>query len=339
MTDLGTGPLRPETDLRFGRVELCLRDPDRTNELLVNRYGFDTGLDVGSADLRLHHLGDVEVRVRTLGDARVSRHAAMHGDTVSDVEILCSDPDETIRRARTADVEVLEYDGIVSIDMTGERTLCHTVGTLEPAPTSRRSESHIDHIALCLPHGTSDELASRYEQVFGFTRLEIGDCAEVGVDVAGMRSIVVRSGQAATIVLTEPSVPNRGGQTQRFVDRHGGPGVQHVALAFRDLCAAVTERRDRGVEFLDAPPGYYRDARRRLAGAELPWERIEELQILVDADDRGLLMQVFARPLTDNGAFFFELIQRAGAVGFGANNVRALFEATERAEINDSEDL
>lgn len=332
-------PTQVGTDLRFGRVELCVRDPDRVERLLVDRYRFTPSPTSGSTDIRLPRLGDVEVRVRPLADAGARRHVEMRSDMVSDVEILCPDPGETIRRARDADVDVVENDGIACVDMTGGRTLCHTVHPLDARPTSPRLASHLDHIALCLPHGTSDALATTYEQVFGFERVEIGDCAEVGVDVAGMRSIVVRAGRAATIVLTEPAVPEHGGQTQRFVDRHGGPGVQHIAVACRDLCAAVSERRDLGVEFLDAPPGYYREAHRRLADAEMPWERIEELQVLVDADDRGLLMQVFARPLTDNGAFFFEFIQRAGAVGFGANNVRALFEAMERAATTDSEDV
>ena len=187
--------------------------------------------------------------------------------------------------------------------------------------------------SACLT-GAGDQLAATYEHVFGFERLDVSECAEIGNDVAGMRSIVVRSGASATIVLTEPSTADGGGQTKRFVDRHHAPGVQHLALGVTDICAAVATSRDRGVRFLDTPPGYYADARHRLNGTGLPWGRLEELQILADADERGLLLQVFARPLTEDGGFFFEFIQRAGAVGFGANNVRALFDLVEHAEAN-----
>lgn len=52
-------------------------------------------------------------------------------------------------------------------------------------------------------------------------------------------------------------------------------------------------------------------------------------EFLVDADHDGMLFQLFTRPLTDRQTFFFEFIQRAGATGFGANDVRALFEAVQ----------
>lgn len=40
------------------------------------------------------------------------------------------------------------------------------------------------------------------------------------------------------------------------------------------------------------------------------------------------LLQVFTRPLFDKDTFFLELIQRAnGAFGFGAGNIKALWNA------------
>jgi 4-hydroxyphenylpyruvate dioxygenase-like putative hemolysin len=38
-------------------------------------------------------------------------------------------------------------------------------------------------------------------------------------------------------------------------------------------------------------------------------------------------MQSFTKPLFEEDTFFFEVIQRCGATGFGAGNIKALWQA------------
>ena len=59
-------------------------------------------------------------------------------------------------------------------------------------------------------------------------------------------------------------------------------------------------------------------------------DTIERLQILVDFDHEGYLLQTFTRPQQDRPTLFIEIIQRHGFGGFGAGNFKALFEAIER---------
>ena len=40
-------------------------------------------------------------------------------------------------------------------------------------------------------------------------------------------------------------------------------------------------------------------------------------------------MQVFTKPIFNKETFFLEIIQRCGATGFGAGNIRALWRALE----------
>ena len=63
-------------------------------------------------------------------------------------------------------------------------------------------------------------------------------------------------------------------------------------------------------------------------------EELEELAILVDADEEGYLLQIFTKPVEDRPTLFFEIIQRMGAKGFGAGNFKALFESIEREQQN-----
>jgi 4-hydroxyphenylpyruvate dioxygenase len=61
-------------------------------------------------------------------------------------------------------------------------------------------------------------------------------------------------------------------------------------------------------------------------------DRLRELNILVDRDEDGYLLQIFTKPLTDRPTLFFEVIERKGAKSFGAGNFKALFESIEREQ-------
>ncbi|KAF9152730.1 hypothetical protein BG015_004785, partial [Linnemannia schmuckeri] len=59
---------------------------------------------------------------------------------------------------------------------------------------------------------------------------------------------------------------------------------------------------------------------------------IQKLDILVDFDEGGYLLQIFTKPVQDRPTVFIEIIQRRGFEGFGAGNFKALFEAIEREQ-------
>src|SRR5579863_2374364 len=90
-------------------------------------------------------------------------------------------------------------------------------------------------------------------------------------------------------------------QINIFNEDHHGDGVQHVALATRDILAAVRGMRARGVEFMPTPAAYYDMLPDRLE--RLGIEKIDEdiavlkdLEILVDGEEKGeYLLQIFLR--------------------------------------------
>ena len=59
---------------------------------------------------------------------------------------------------------------------------------------------------------------------------------------------------------------------------------------------------------------------------------LKDLNILVDRDDEGYLLQIFTKPVQDRPTIFYEIIQRKGAKSFGKGNFKALFEAIEREQ-------
>lgn len=67
-----------------------------------------------------------------------------------------------------------------------------------------------------------------------------------------------------------------------------------------------------GFSFVDAPgPSYYTSMRQRLGDSldEDQYRQIEELGLLADKDDQGVLLQVFTRPVGDRATLFLEVIQ------------------------------
>ena len=84
------------------------------------------------------------------------------------------------------------------------------------------------------------------------------------------------------------------------------------------------------------PPTYYDNLAKRLgdAGTQVAedLEMIRKLNILVDFDEKGYLLQIFTKPLEDRPTLFVEIIQRRNHNGFGAGNFKALFESIEQEQ-------
>jgi 4-hydroxyphenylpyruvate dioxygenase len=80
------------------------------------------------------------------------------------------------------------------------------------------------------------------------------------------------------------------------------------------------------------PETYYEDVPSRVGEIHENLEDLKRLNILVDRDEDGYLLQIFTKPIQDRPTVFFEVIQRRGAKSFGKGNFKALFEAIEREQ-------
>jgi len=136
--------------------------------------------------------------------------------------------------------------------------------------------------------------------------------------------------------INEPAMGKKKSQIQEYVEYHGGGGVQHIALETPDILHAVSTMRKRGLEFLRVPRQYYEDVKKRLTKSPVKVaediDKLAELGILIDFDDKGYLLQIFTKPVEDRPTLFYEIIQRRNHEGFGAGNFKALFESIEREQ-------
>lgn len=160
---------------------------------------------------------------------------------------------------------------------------------------------------------------------------------------SGLASIVMWDPSSGIkLANNEPVTPNyEQSQIYTFVEANNGPGVQHVAFHVPSIAPAVEGLRRSGIDFLDTPATYYdmlpaRLTTQKVANLSEDLDELKRLGVLVDGEDGRYLLQIFMVEgglLYDDrkaGPFFYEVIQRRGARGFGEGNFRALFEAIER---------
>jgi 4-hydroxyphenylpyruvate dioxygenase len=180
--------------------------------------------------------------------------------------------------------------------------------------------------------GRLDEWVEWFVGVLGFTEMRHFDAEQISTPYSALRSTVVHNGAGIVMPTNEPAPGRRKSQIDEYLEAYRGPGVQHIALATPDIVTAVGALQSRGVRFLQMPAAYYEDARVRVTGFDLPWADLERLQIEVDVDTGGYLLQIFTETMGDRPTLFLEIIQREGATGFGEGNFKALFEAIEREQ-------
>lgn len=190
---------------------------------------------------------------------------------------------------------------------------------------------NIDHVVGNVELGKMNEWVSFYERTLGFSQLKHFSDKDISTEYSALMSKVMNGGHGKIkLPINEPAQGKRKSQIEEYLDFHGGPGVQHIAFATRDIISTVSNLRQRGVRFLFVPQTYYDEIPGRVGTIKEDLEQIKQLGILVDRDEDGYLLQIFTKPLQDRPTTFFEIIQRGGSQGFGAGNFKALFEAIER---------
>jgi 4-hydroxyphenylpyruvate dioxygenase len=189
----------------------------------------------------------------------------------------------------------------------------------------------VDHLAFVVPEGTRRGWVERCRSVLGFAELGSEEGELVTTATTAFRLSTVEDQPSGLLfAIAEPAPSPERGPAVEFLDMYGGPGVQHLAFGTADITGAVSTARERGGSFIPPPPSaYYVGARRDTGRDELPWDDLEALGVLVDGDAVGYLLQIFTPPVFERRTIFVEIIQRCGARGFGARNVRALYEAIE----------
>lgn len=355
----------PAAHLRgWDSIELWVGNARATAGFLVSAFGFRStgyaGPETGRKGSVSYVLEQGAIRLVVTGsltaDSPITHHVAQHGDGVHDLAWLVDDAPAAYRAAiargarsiREPWTETDEHGtlSLATVATYGEtqHTFVDRSGYRGPSLAPGYADSDllpdpvgpsvgltlVDHVVGNVEQGNLATWVDFYEQVMGFRQLTHFDDDQISTEFSALMSTVVWDGHDIVMPINEPADGLKKSQIQEYVEAYGGPGVQHIAMATDDIVTTVQALRDRGVRFMTVPAAYYDDAKQRLADVELPWAELERLNILVDRDERGYLLQIFTETVMDRPTVFFEIIQRHGATGFGEGNFKALFEAIER---------
>jgi 4-hydroxyphenylpyruvate dioxygenase len=194
---------------------------------------------------------------------------------------------------------------------------------------------YVDHCVGNVGWNQMNPWVKFYEDVMGFKNILSFDDNDISTEYSALMSKVMSNGNGyVKFPINEPAEGKKKSQVEEYLDFYEGEGVQHIAIATKDIVATVRQLMARGVEFLKVPDSYYNDLFERVGTIEEDIAPLRELGILVDRDDEGYLLQLFTKPVEDRPTMFFEIIQRKGAKSFGKGNFKALFEALEREQAN-----
>jgi 4-hydroxyphenylpyruvate dioxygenase len=293
----------------------------------------------------------------------IGAHLTKHGDGVKDIAFSVSDARavfayavERGAKVVSAPAELSDAEGaalVATVQTYGDTT--HTFvqrggygGAFLPGFRSVAVEDplervtppvgldFIDHIVGNVPDGDMEPTVQWYERMLSFHRFWSVDDSQMHTEFSALRSIVVADhGEVVKMPINEPAAGKRKSQIQEYCDYYAGAGVQHIAISTRDIITAISHLRARGVNFLRVPDTYYDALEARLAKAPFAVKEdlatLRRLNILLDMDDKGYLLQLFTQCIQDRPTVFLEIIQREGCSGFGAGNFKSLFEAIESA--------
>ena len=308
-------PPAPVVPTGVAFAELVTADAEPVSALL-GALGFARTARHRSKPVDLWQQGEARVLVNTAGAAR------RDGAGLAAIGLESPDPAAAARRAEALLAPVLPrrrapqdapLDAVAAPDGT-ELFFCATDRPGLPnwradfadveheagAPGVRR----IDHLALVQPW-------HHYDEATLFHRSVLGLHAQESVDVADpyglMRSRAVTNADGSVrIALSVGAAP-----TDDTVH------AQHIALATDDVVAAARRFRAAGGRLLPIPANYYDDLAARYEFADGELETYRELGILYDRDAHGEFRHCYTVTV---GRLFFELVQRDGYRGYGAQN-------------------
>ncbi len=318
------------------------------------------GPETGVRDRVSYVLQQEKVRIvltaSLLPGTEIAEHVAKHGDGVKVLALWVDNAADAYQTAISRGAEAAfapktlrdEHGEVV---MAAIKTYGETIHTLverknytgvfmpgyEPKKNAYPSKSvglkYVDHCVGNVELGGMNKWVKFYQDVLGFKLLITFDDKDISTEYTALMSKVVSNGNGyIKFPINEPAKGLKKSQIEEYLDFYQGAGVQHIAVATDNIMQTVGQMRANGVEFLYVPEVYYDDLLDRVGEIAEDIEDLKAMNILVDRDEEGYLLQIFTKPVEDRPTLFFEIIQRKGAVSFGKGNFKALFEAIEREQ-------
>ena len=182
----------------------------------------------------------------------------------------------------------------------------------------------IDHLTNNVEQGTMKNWSDFYQRVFGFYEVRYFD---IRGEKTGLTSYALRSPDGSFCIPINEGTESKS-QINEYLEEYKGPGVQHLAFATRNIVDSLKAMKGTSIQTLDIDDEYYKEVFHRVPNVTENHKELQDLNILIDGDDEGYLLQIFTKNII--GPIFIEIIQRKNHLSFGEGNFGALFRSIER---------
>lgn len=318
-------------------VEFVSPDPDQLHELFL-AFGFSRLRRHATQAIDHYRQGDIHLFINREPGSFAADFAALHGPSICSMGWRFEAPPQAFEVAVSRGARPYPKgpvfgaapalygigDSLIHMVADGDGFLADFVELPAPDRVEGKGFKAIDHLTNNVVKGTMETWSNFYKEVFGFTEVRYFDIRGAQT---GLTSYALRSPDGSFCIPINEGSEEKS-QIEEYLREYNGPGIQHLAFTSDDLLASL-EALDRDViETLDIDDAYYDEVFDRVPGVTEDHDRIKRLQVLVDGDEEGYLLQIFTRNVI--GPIFIEMIQRKNHTSFGEGNFSALFRSIER---------
>ena len=313
---------------------------------LFEKMGIPAIANHKSKNMILHRSGDINFIVSDVDTPFAKEFFERHGPSACAMGFLVKDAvnghAKAVNRGATAiadEQDLLKAPAIAGIggarvyfiDEYGDKGdfFQHEFNLMEGKSWNQMGFSNlfeIDHLTHNVKRGGMNVWAKYYEDIFNFREIRYFD---IEGKKTGLFSKAMTSPDGRIRIPLNESQDDKS-QIEEFLQEYNGEGIQHIALATKDIYQSIPDMRAKGLEFQDTIDTYFDLIDQRLPDHKEDVAKLREQKILIDggpSQGGGFLLQIFSTNAI--GPIFFEIIQRKGNEGFGEGNFQALFESIE----------
>ena len=345
-------------------IELYVGNAKQAAHYYMSAFGFQSvaysGLETGNKEQVSYVLEQDKIRLvltsPLVKNGLINEHINNHGDGVKVIALWVDDAtkawEETTKRGAKSYFSPEKHeDENGFVIKSGIHTYGDTVhifierhaykGAFLPGYKPFTSDyaptpiglTYVDHMVGNVEWGKMNTWSEFYAKVMGFTQIVSFDDKDISTEYTALMSKVMSNGNGRIkFPINEPAKGRKKSQIEEYINFYNGAGVQHIAVATDNIIETVSALKSRGVDFLYVPDSYYDTVLDRVGKIDEDLKPLKDLNILIDRDDEGYLLQIFTKPVVSRPTLFFEIIQRKGARSFGKGNFKALFESIEREQ-------
>lgn len=324
-------------------IEFASDTPSSLNQLFVN-FGFSKTMVDKSNSRDLYQQNQINFLLSRTEEGHAHQFKKIHGPSISSMALRVDNAHNAFEIATSRGAKAAKGEYIIGgkeipaiygigdsliyfIDGSMKSGLYEKLGFL-PHPNKVIVPDNgfiaIDHLTNNVQKGMMSHWTKFYKEIFGFTEVRYFDIRGVKT---GLNSFALKSPCGTFCIPINEGTEDKS-QINEYLEEYNGPGIQHLAFLTNDIVSSVKSLNGSGIETLSIDDEYYQSVFKRVPNVIEDHATLKNLQILVDGDEKGYLLQIFTKNVI--GPIFIEIIQRKNHHSFGEGNFGALFRSIEK---------